>query len=120
MTFSDIRDDIAARTNQTSNAALARIGTAINRKYREVTSSVGLNITRRTQVQATMTPGSSTLTFTGIEKITNVLDKSSGSDRVLQERSMEQMRTLGASSPSNPTFYGIALIAAHAVTIQLD
>lgn len=120
MTFTEIVDEVMSRLNLSSTEAETRISSAINQKYKEVTSSIGLDVTRRAQVQATVTLGVQELIFTGIEKVLTVIDKSTGQNRMLQEITVDEMRgrTIGTGSVVHE--YAILKMDAHAVTILMD
>lgn len=120
MTFTEIVDEVMSRLNLSSTEAETRISSAINQKYKEVTSSIGLDVTRRAQVQATVTLGVQELIFTGIEKVLTVIDKSTGQNRILQEITVDEMRgrTIGTGSVVHE--YAILKMDAHAVTILMD
>lgn len=119
MTFDQLVAEAKDRLNYTSSDSTTRVGSAINRKYKEVTSSVGLITSRRTIVQQNATLGVVTLTFSGVEKIINVIDQSSGSPRVLQEVTMQE---LAAKAPHTelPREYALYRVGANTVTIYLD
>lgn len=115
MNFTEIVNDVADRLNQTSAAALTRIGTRVNQRYKIVTSAVGIIVGRRTTVQAAMSLGVDELTFTGIEKIIRVTQPSI-SARPLKELSYEEMVELPLAL-TNPTCYAIARMNARSVVI---
>lgn len=119
MTFSEIVADIKTRLNLTSTDATTRIGLAVNRLYKSITSSIGLNVTRRTQVQANCSIGIQTLSFTGIEKVIAVIDKSSGSDRHLDEQSVDELKVNGVAGDT-PTAFAVYRMNANTVQILLN
>lgn len=118
MTFDQIVAAIESRLNLTSPTATTRIQDSVNRVYRRVTSSLGINLTRRTnpQVTGTATLGSPYITF-NLDKIETLIDKSSGSDRILKERTVEEMRACGATHADPATEYAIFQQGANTVTI---
>lgn len=120
MTITELRDRVASRLNLTSPAALTRIVDELNERYRRVTSAIGLNLTRRTTVQANATIGVTTLTFTGCEKIINVVDRSTTPYRILAEISIEQLRDRQPSANSFVTYYAIVGYGSSSVTIEMD
>lgn len=120
MTFTEIVDEAMTRLNLSSAAAQARIGSAVNHKYKEVTSSIGLNVTRRTQVQSTVTLGVQELVFADIEKVLTVIDKSSGQNRILTEITVDEMRERTIGTGSKVQEYAILKMDAHEVTILMD
>jgi hypothetical protein len=119
MTFTEIQAEILGRLNLSSTTASTRIGSEINTIYKRVTTAIGLQVARRTEVQAAASLGSRYLTFTGIEKIITVIDKSSGSDRILNELSFETLQAQGVGSEP-PQSYAIARMNAGSVQIYLD
>jgi hypothetical protein len=120
MTFDDIVSDVKDRLNLTSTDATTRIGKAVNRKYKQVTTSVGLVTARRTEVQKNCTPGVRTLTFTGVEKIINVISKASGTNRILKEITYEEMEARSPQTSDTPYYYAIANLASNTTTVFLD
>lgn len=120
MTVDDIKTMVASRLNLTSNDALARIVTEINDRYKRVTSSIGLAVTRRQTFSATVTSGVSTLTFSGCEKLINVVDRSTTPYRVLKEITTEEMRAKQPVSSTFLSYYAILNMGASSVTIDMD
>jgi hypothetical protein len=120
MTFTEIVTEVMERLNLTSSEAETRIGRNVNVRYKRVTTAIGLQTSRRTQVQADTTLGVQTLTFTSIEKVLTVIDKSSGKDRILQEVSIEELRQGSIGTSSTPGKYAIYRMGASSVTILLD
>lgn len=120
MTFTEIVDDIKDRLNLSSSDATTRIGKAVNRKYKEVTSSLGMVVSRRTEVQADTTEGVRTLTFDGIEKISAVIDRSSGTDRLLREVTYEEMKDVAVREDDLPAQWAVYRTGPDTVTIYLD
>src|SRR5688572_28206530 len=119
MTFTEIQTEVKSRLNMTSSTADTRIGIAINRAYKKITTSIGLNVSRRTQVQATATEGVQTLTFTSIEKIVAVIDKSSGVDRHLTEVFIDELKQ-GMIGTGAPTKWAVYRMNAGTVQIYMD
>lgn len=119
MTFTEIVTEIVEQLNLTSAEATARVGRKVNREYRKITASIGLNVARRTTVQASVTLGVQTLTFTGIEKITAVSDRSTGVDRFLTPVSVEELK-LGTIGTSPIVYYAINRMNAGSVEILMD
>lgn len=120
MSFDEIVSRVTKRLNQTSSAATTRVGETVNDVYKAVTSSIGLNVTRRTQVQANTTQGVQTLTFTGIEKVISVIDKSGGSDRFLDEVLIDELKRGPIADSDSPTKYAIYRSNAGSVQIYLN
>lgn len=120
MTFDQIVSAVQNRLNLTSSESATRIGTEVNDRYKRVTSSCGLNTTRRTTVQADMTIGVDTLTFTPCVKIINVVDRTGTPYRVLKEVSVEEIRQAQPQSNTTPTKYAILSTTSTTVTILTD
>lgn len=121
MTFTEIRTEIIERLNLTSSDALTRVGRAINRKYRLVTSSIGLELSRRITVSAALTPGVSTLTFTGVEKVINVFNRTVTPYRRLSEVTTEELRDKQPFVASDsPTMYSVDSHTSDSVTILIN
>lgn len=118
MIFEEIVNEVCDRLNYSSDDAKARVGRAINSRYRRVTSSIGLIDSRRTQVSKAATVGNQLLVFSGIEKVNAVIDKSSGTDVVLEEITVDEMhnRSIG----DLPHAYAIYSVTSTTVTIKLD
>jgi hypothetical protein len=121
MTFTEIQTEILERLNLTSSTASARIGRAINRKYRTVTSAVGLEISRRGTVQAAATIGVSTIEFLNTEKIINVYNRAVTPYLKLDQMTPDELR-LQQPYPGNnkPTQYAIVAHTDDTVTIEIN
>ncbi len=119
MTFTEIVTAITEQLNLTSSDAVARVGRKVNRAYKRVTASIGLNVSRRTQILQAVTLGNQYVTFTGVEKITAVIDKSSGADRFLDLVSVEEVQK-GTIHTDAPKKYAIYRMNAGSVQIITD
>jgi hypothetical protein len=118
--FTEIVTAVTDRLNLSSAEATTRIGTEVNAHYKEVTSSLGLQVARRViGVSATASLGSANLTFTGIEKIERVVDDSSGTVRELDEVSMAEIRN-EAPGTATPTKYAIERMYPGSVKIRVN
>src|SRR5688572_4551852 len=121
MTFTELRTEIMDRLNLSSTDASTRVGRAINRKYRLITSSIGLQLSRRSTAQATATIGVSTLTFTNTEKIINVFNRAVTPYKLLTEVTVDELREeMPFAANDNPTKYAISSHTADTVTILLN
>jgi hypothetical protein len=120
VTFTELVSQIQSRLNLTSTESATRIGVTLNDRYKRVTSAIGINLSRRTTVQANVTVGVSTLNFAACEKIINVVDRSATPYRVLTECTVEQLRAEQPSSNATARKYAILAVDAHSVTILLD
>ena len=92
MTFTEISDMIKDRTGLSSTEAGLRIGKAINRVNRQVTSSLGMVTTMRDDpITANTTIGNRYVAFT-CEKILSVFTVTDSVPFVLSEISYDEMR----------------------------
>jgi hypothetical protein len=82
------------KLNLTTPSATARIGKNVNERYKRLTSSIGLETTRRVSVPGTSVLNSNQMTFNGIEKIIAVVDKSGKSDIVLGHVTPDEIHIL--------------------------
>ena len=120
-TFADIVSDVQKRMNLDSNESRERIGRSVNRRYKRVTSGIGLDLTRRTTVSALTVVGSNVVVFSGIEKIINVVDRLQPRYRVLDEVSVEYIRSTQQTPNSIfATVYAITGMGSGSVTVELD
>lgn len=120
MTFDEIVTEISDRLNITSTSGTARIGRLVNLKYKEVVSSVNVQVASRvTGIEAAMSLGSQTVTFTGIEKIERIYDDTSGTVIELHERSWEDIRRLNPTTGA-PTKYAIERMGPGTVTVRFE
>ena len=102
MNFTDIRQAVLDYTLLTHPESAARVGKAINRHYRRVTATLGLDAARFVTRSVSMSVGVRTVTFTEIEKIDRILDTTdSTAIRLLQEVSVHDLRSAqpGAGQP---------------------
>lgn len=120
MTFDEIVQGVTERTNLTSSEAITRVGRRVNDRYRRVTASLGIVLSRRTTIQQDTTPGVNTLVFTNCEKIINVVDRSATPYRILKEVTMEELRARQPGSSTIVSNYAIYSVTADTVTIMLD
>lgn len=120
MTFTDLRGAVCDYCNLTSSDAQARVGKAINRHYRRITASLGLDAARFVTRSASMTVGVATVTFSEIEKIDRILDTTdSTAIRLIPEVSVHHLRTIqpGASQPCQWAYQNAD---ADSVTVLFD
>src|SRR5688572_9875974 len=98
---------------------MTRIGRNVNIRYKRITTSIGLQTSRRAVVQANASIGNRYMTFTGVEKIIGVSDRSTGTVRMLAEMTVEEIneRVIGTGLPSA---YAVNRMGAGSVEIYLD
>lgn len=120
MIFSDIVLEVCERLNLTSDEAKSRVAREINRRYGRVTTSIGLSTSRFTQIQTTATVGNRNLTFTGVEKLIAVIDKSSGVDVPLKQITMDEMHITPPRDGQPPRKFSVIRMHPTSVDIYLD
>lgn len=120
MTFNAIKQAVKDYCLLTSTDADTRVGAAINRHYRRLTSTLGLDASRFVTRSASMTIGVSTVTFTEIEHIDRILDTTdSSSIRLLTEVSIHEIRS---SQPGDgvPSRWAVQSVDADGVVVRFD
>lgn len=121
MTFTEIQTEILDRLNLTSSTDSTRIGRAINRVYREVTSTVGLQLSRRTTSIVTATIGVSTITVSNCENIISVINRAVSPYKVLDEVSLDELREDQPYAASDsPTKWAINSITSDTHVIEIN
>lgn len=126
MTFDEIVSRVMGRLNLTSTDARIRVGDAVNDRYKELSSELGLQTSRRGEVSVTLDPSApgSTLpevTITDIEKIINInITSDSGGVRTLDEVSYDEIKSLPVQASRLPMQFAVKLMGAQYVTIRLD
>lgn len=119
MTINELILEITDQLNLSSDEAKARVARKLNIRYRTVTTAIGLAPSRRTRVTKAASVGNRDLTFTGIEKVDNVIDASSGRDLTLDELSHDEMIEKDLRSEP-PKHYSIETFTPTTVTIRMD
>lgn len=120
MTFTALKTAVKDYCLLTSTDADTRVGTAINRHYRRVTSRLGLDATRFVTRSASMTLGVATVTFTEIEKIARVFDTTdSTAIRLIPEVSIHDLRVTQPGEAA-PTQWALQATDADSVVIRTD
>jgi len=119
VTFDEIVAEVCDRLNYTSPDAITRVGKRVNERYKRLTSSIGLELSRRTQISTTASIGSALLTFTSTEKVLAVVDKTSGTDVTLTQITPDEMHIIPIRSQP-PRHYCIMSMTATSVTITVD
>lgn len=119
MIFDEIVSTVCNTLNLSSDDAKARVSAEVNARYRRVTSGIGMATSRQTQVLKAATIGNPDLVFSGITKITAVIDKSSGKDDPLTEITYDEWHTEPARQQP-PTKYAVYLMGTSTVTVKLN
>lgn len=122
MTFSEIVSDVMDRLGHTSSTDETRIGRAVNRFYKEITSSLGIkHVSRRTTTQATTTQGVSTLTFTSVEKVVDVYNRNVSPYKKLTEVTVDELRAqMPYNASDTPTEWALITQASDYAVIELN
>lgn len=118
MTYTEIVNNVKSRMNLTSAEATARIGEFVNSRYRRVTSSLGLNTSRRAVVSANTVAEQDTLAF-AVEKIELMYHED---DRqVMDELTYDAVRAMHVETPATgtPRVYAIMNAGSASVTVLL-
>lgn len=122
MTFTEIVTEISDRLSLTASDDTARVGRAVNRIYKKITSDLGIkHVAKRATVSATTTQGVSTLTFTAAEKPVNVYNRNVTPYVQLKEYSVDELEAempFGASD--EPTKYAVKSLTSDTVVILLN
>jgi hypothetical protein len=120
MTFGDLKRVVKDAMNLTSVDADTRVGIAINRHYRRISSLIGLDPIRFVTRSASMTVGVRTVTFSSIEKIDRLLDTTDATAiRLLQEASLHDLRSTQPSE-GEPLRWATQNTGPDSVTILTD
>ena len=121
MTFTELQTEILDRLNLSSTDAQTRVGRAINRIYRKVTTAIGLQLSRRTTTTANTTIGSSSVTFANTEKVITVVNRNVSPYRTLQEVTLDEIQEDQAfASGDAPTMYAVKSHTSDTVTVTIN
>ena len=121
MTFSTVRTEILDRLGQSSTDVTTRVGRLINQVYREVTTEIGLNVSRRSETSMAVTADTQTVVFTSTEKIERLwVEDDSGNPTNLREVTLQELRQETAASSDEPTRYAILSNTSSTITVLLD
>lgn len=106
--------------NLTSTEASTRVGNAINRHHKRVTSLLGMEQTRFTTLSVNTSGGTRTVTAQELEKVDRVIDATTATSIiVLEEVSLDYIRTFQTAS-GRPTKWAVQSIDTDAVVIVFD
>ena len=121
MTFTEIQDVITDRLDYTSTEADTRVGKEINRVYREITTTVGMQTSRHVAVSQAATIGNREVIFTGVEKLETVYTLTSNSKPViLQQVLVAELRNNAPPDSDQARRFAVRRIGSNSVTIWLD
>ncbi len=120
MTFNEFKTEIKDRLGLRTTDADTRIGRAINRHYKRITTELGIApVTRRLSVSTTATISSQYVTVSGVEKVERVNLVSGGTETPLAEVIYDEIAKV-APTTSDPTKYAIYDVTDNDVVIVLD
>lgn len=120
MDFTTIVNRVADRLNLTSSDAITRIEDEVNDRYARITSSIGLQTSRKVTTTKAVTVGSQSVTFDDVEKIL-VVWKLSGSQKYFPDAiTDEEMDAIDPVDSDTPRKYSIRRLDYNSVTIRLD
>lgn len=107
------------RLNLSSDTARTRIKEFLNQRYREVSTSVSMTPVRRSTVTVATVVGTDTITPTDL--LLPITVRIPALNRVLDEVSVDQMRTFdaGENTDADPQFYAINNVGASTVVLRL-
>lgn len=118
MNFTELVAATSERLNLTHADALARIGRRLNDRYRRLTSSVGINTSRRGNATANTIANDPRVTF-ALEKLEIVYCAVSGMRCVLDERTFDEWRNATTVSLQSGTPEWYAIENAGAATVEI-
>lgn len=120
MTFDEIVSEVCERLNLSSDESKSRIGREVNSRYRRITSSIGLQTSRAATISQQATIGDRNMTFSNIEKLFAVIDKTDPKqDTVLEQISPDEMHITPLRNEP-PRHYAITNENENSVTIEMD
>lgn len=122
MTFTEIQTEILDRLSINTTDAQTRVGRAINRLYKRITTTCGLNTTRQViGASQNVTIGNPVVTFTSIEKIVRVYDNvPTGTLKELKELPLIQLMEIKPKDSDSPTYWAHQSGTGTSVSIRLD
>jgi hypothetical protein len=122
VTFSEIQTEVLDRLGMTSSTDSTRIGRAINRRYKEITTSLGIKQTSRlTLASKAVTIAQSTVDWTAAEKVIAVYNRAVTPYVTLEEVSMEELRSeMPFQTSDSPTKWATQGIISDIVTILIN
>lgn len=119
MTFTEIVDDVCDRLNFTDPTAIARVGVHVNRRYRRVTSSIGLaGVSRRVILTHTPAPGTRVQTITTVEKVTAVFTEANPT-KALEELTYDEMQ-MRVPTDGEARAWAVKRVGASSVILYFD
>ena len=120
MLFDEIVSEACERLNLTSDEAKSRVSRHVNNRYRALTTSIGLQTSRIVSVSQVATINNRLITFTNIEKILAVIDKTDPlQDIVLEQITPDEMHVT-PQRLQPPRKFALWTMDPISVTIEVD
>lgn len=126
MDFDTIVSRVMNRLNLTSPDARNRVGDAVNDRYKQVTSSVGVNTSRTTVVPLTVDPQDTVnfpdlpeVTITTLEKISKIVLLALTGSILLKEVTYDELSNIPTAA-ATPEMWGVKRMGAHEVTFVFN
>lgn len=126
MTFDEIVSDIRDRLNLTSDASLTRIEDGVNDLYKEVTSSIGLIVSRRVVDDFELDPGDAELEdqhpeleITGMEKVFSIRQVDGTRLTLLSEVTYDELTNVSVKN-GTPRKWAVVRMAQGSVTVAFE
>lgn len=119
MTFDEIVSDICGRLDLTTADAIARVGLRVNRRYRRVTTSIGMVSTRRVSNAFAVTIGMRVQVITNVEKIFAIQNADISNSPPLREMLYEEM-LMTIPTTGAPRAWAVRRVGASTVTVVFD
>lgn len=126
MTFDAITDRVMSRLNLNSVEARNRVGDAINDRYKQVTSAVGVNTSRTSVVPLIVDPSDTVtypdlpeVTLTTLEKISKIILVTTNGNILLHEGTYDEVSNFPTSTAA-PETWGVKTMGAHSVVFRLN
>lgn len=119
MIFDEIVAEVCELLNLTSDEAKSRVSRRINTRYRRVTSSIGMETSRRQTVPQIVTIGNRSVTFTSVEKLLGVIRKEGTKDMPLDQVTKDDMYLLPIKNDP-PHNFAVTAMTTDTVTVYLD
>ncbi len=122
MTFTEIVTEVADRLGMTATSDTTRIGRAVNRKYREITTSIGIkNTSRRSTASSVMSVGSSALSFANVEKVITIYNQNVTPYMQLKEVTLDELRAQRPYVTADyPTEWAVTEVRSDTVWVDLN
>ena len=119
MTFVQMQDRVMGRLNLSSATARTRLKEFLNERYRNVATSIGLGSVRRATVTVSTVAAASSVSPIGLLKPITI--SIPALNRVLEERTMDQLRLMDTSGTwtGDPQYYAIKSVDASAIVLEL-